>query len=62
MCAQFCVLPSTFPWTVAHQASLSMGFPKQKYWGRLPFPTPGYFPDPVMELMSPALTDGFFTI
>ena len=29
------------PWTVAHQAPLSMGFPRQKYWSGLPFPTPG---------------------
>ena len=27
------------PWTVAHQAPLSMGFPRQVYWGGLPFPT-----------------------
>ena len=29
------------PWTVAHQAPLSMGFPRQEYWSRLPFPSPG---------------------
>ena len=29
------------PWTVAHQASLSMGFSRQEYWSWLPFPTPG---------------------
>ena len=28
------------PWTVAHQAPLSMGFPRQVYWGGLPFPSP----------------------
>ena len=28
------------PWTVAHQASSSMGFPRQEYWSRLPFPSP----------------------
>ena len=27
------------PWTVAHQASLSMGFPKQEYWSELSFPS-----------------------
>ena len=32
---------SVAPWTVAHQASVSMGFPRQEYWSRLPFPTPG---------------------
>ena len=29
------------PWTVACQASLSMGFPKQEYWSELPIPSPG---------------------
>ena len=28
---------SEIPRTVAHQAPLSMGFPRQKYWSRLPF-------------------------
>ena len=31
------------PWIVAHQAPLSMGFSRQKYWSGLPFPTPGIF-------------------
>ena len=34
------------PWTVAHQAPLSMGFSRQEYWSGLPFPSPGYIPDP----------------
>ena len=25
------------PWTVAHQAPLSMGFSRQEYWSGLPF-------------------------
>ena len=29
------------PWTVAHQASPSMGFSRQEYWSGLPFPSPG---------------------
>ena len=29
------------PWTVAHQAPLSMGFPRQEYWNGLPFPSLG---------------------
>ena len=29
------------PWTVAHQAPLSMGFSRQEYWSRLAFPPPG---------------------
>ena len=42
------------PWTVAHQASLSMGFPRQGYWSRLLFPSPGNLLDPGIELMSSA--------
>ena len=34
---------SETPWTVAHPAPLSMGFPRQEYWSGLPFPTPGIF-------------------
>ena len=30
--------------TIARQASLSLGFPRQEYWGGLPFPTPEIFP------------------
>ena len=37
------------PWTVAPQAPLSMGFPRQEYWSRLPFSTPGDLPDPGIE-------------
>ena len=42
-------------WTVAHQTSLSMGFPRQEYRSGLPFPPPGDLPDPVIEPRSPAL-------
>ena len=49
------------PWTVACQAPLSMGFPRQEYWSRLPFPSPGDLPGPGMEHASPALAGGFFT-
>ena len=49
------------PWTVAHQAPLSMGFPRQEYWSGLPFPSPGYLPHPGIKLRSPTLqADGFF--
>ena len=34
------VSDSVAPWTVAHQAPLSMEFPKQEYWSGLPFPSP----------------------
>ena len=36
-------------WTVACQAPLSMGFPRQEYWSGLPFPFPGDLPDPEIE-------------
>ena len=29
------------PWTVAHQAPLSIGFSRQEYWNGLLFPSPG---------------------
>ena len=47
--------------TVAFQAPLSMGFPRQEYWGGLPVPSPGDHPNPGTEPMSPALAGGFFT-
>ena len=38
------------PWTVTHQAPLSMGFPRQEYQsGYLPFPSPGDHPNPEIE-------------
>ena len=52
------------PWTVAHQAPLSMGFCRQDHWSGLPFPSPWGLPGPGMKptsLMSPALAGGFFT-
>ena len=41
------------PWTVAHQAPLSMGFSRQEYWSGLPFPPPGDLLDPEIEPRSP---------
>ena len=49
---------SVTPWTVAHQAPLSMGFSRQEYLSGLPLPLPGDVPDPGIEsasLVSPAL-------
>ena len=43
------------PWTVAHQAPLSMGFSRQEYWSGLPFPSSGDLPNPGFEPWSPAL-------
>ena len=42
-------------WTVARQASLSMGFPREEYWSALPFPSPGNRPTPRIKPVSPAL-------
>ena len=52
-------------WTVAHQAPLSMGFPRQEYWSGLPCPPLGDLPDPGIEpasLASPALAGRFFAL
>ena len=38
-----------------------MGFPRQKCWSGLPFPSPGELPDPGIELESPILAGGLFT-
>ena len=46
---------SVTPWTIAHQAPLSMEFSRQEYWIWLPFPSPGDLPDPGIEPTSPAL-------
>ena len=43
------------PWTVAHQAPLSMGFSRREYWSGLPFPSPEDLPKPGFEFGSPAL-------
>ena len=51
-------------WTVACLVPGSMGFSRQEYWSRLPFPPPGDLPDPGIEpasLGSPPVAGGFFT-
>ena len=49
------------PWTVAHQAPLSLGFSRQEYLSGLPFPPPGNLPDIGIEPMFPAWAGGLFT-
>ena len=64
MCALNHVQLFETPWTVIHQAPLSMEFSRQEYWSGLPFPTPGDPPDPRIKLTSlafPALAGWFFT-
>ena len=51
---QLCLTLATLR-TVTHQAPLSTGLPRQEYWSRLPFPSPGDLPHPGIELKSPAL-------
>ena len=41
-------------WTIAHQAPLSMGFPRQEYWNVLPFPPLGDRPNAGIEPVGPA--------
>ena len=48
------------PWTGAHQAPQSMGFPRQEYWSGYSFPPPGDLLDPEIEPESPALAGGLF--
>ena len=59
VCARSVVSDSATPWTVAHQAPVSMEFCRQEYWIRLPFPSPGDLPD---SFESPAWAGRFFTL
>ena len=63
MCDQLlsCVWLSATPWTIAHQALLSLDFSRQEYWSGKPFSTPGGLPNPGIEPVSPALVGGLFT-
>ena len=49
------VLLFATPWTVAHQAPLSTGFFRQKYWSELAVPSSVDLPNPGTEPESPAL-------
>ena len=42
------------PWTLAHQAPLTMGFPREEYWSGWPFSSPGDHPYPGTEPRSSA--------
>ena len=51
-------------WTRAHKCPLSVEFPRQDYWGGLPYPTLADLPDPGIEPISPVslvLVGRFFT-
>ena len=64
MCAQSLSDVQFFatPWTIAHQAPLSIKFSRQGYWSQLPFPSPGGLADPAIKPESPALAGGFFAL
>ena len=49
------------PWTVGHQAPVSMGFPRQEYWNGLSFPSLEDLPDPGIKPGSPALQADYLT-
>ena len=55
VCVPSCsvVSHSVTPWTVAYQSPLPMGFPRQEYWGVLPFPSLGDLPHPGIKAMPP---------
>ena len=50
VCVFICVCLFVTPWTLAHQAPLSMGFPRQEYWSGFPLPSAGDIPNPGIEL------------
>ena len=54
------VSDSATPWTAAHQASLSMGFPRQEYWSGFLFPPLGDLPNPGTESTSPSFVGRLF--
>ena len=49
------VSDSATPWTVAHEAPLSMEFSRQEYWSGLSFPSPEYLLNSGIKPRSPAL-------
>ena len=64
MCVLRCIQLFTTSGTIARQAPLALGFPRQEYWSGLPFPSPGDLPNPGIEpgpLTSPALAGRLFT-
>ena len=63
VCVCVCVVAKSCPtlltpWTVAHQAPLSMQVPKQEYWSELPFSPPGDLPNPGIETVTPEFAGG----
>ena len=59
VCVLNCIQLSEAPWTAAHQAPLSTGFPRLEYWSGLPYPSPEELPKPGIEPESSTLARGF---
>ena len=59
--SRWVVSDSCNPWTVACQASLSMGFSRQEYCNGLPFPSPGDLPNPGIKPWVSYIEGRFFT-
>ena len=49
------------PWTIAHQAPLSMEFPRQEYWSGLPYP-PGDLFNPGIKCVISRLAGGSLSL
>ena len=56
------VMPNSFatPWTVTHEAPLSMEFSRQEYWNEQPLPSPGDLLAPGIKPKPSALAGKFF--
>ena len=50
------------PWTVAHQAPLSMRFSRQEYWSGLPLPSPGESSRPGDQPRVSCIAGGLFSL
>ena len=57
-----CVRLFATPWTVAHQAPLSMGFSRQEHWSGLPCPPPGVPSQPRDQTGVSHFAGGPFTV
>ena len=61
LCVQSCLSLCNLVDCIACQTTLSMGFSRQEYWSRLPFPTPGNLSSPGIKPVSPAMGGRIFT-
>ena len=61
VCARLVVSDCAMPWSVAHQAPLSVEFSRQGYWNSLLLPTPGDLPDPRNQSLTPPAFAGRFS-